>query len=127
MSKRERAARVGVALAGLAASKHYKLDDLTIQVYDRALADLRVDDIEAVCRELEKTGEWMPKPAAIRQAVVDRAVAERRAQLQHTVATTRGAYCAECRDTGWKYSSQNAVIACPCRPENPAFQLRRIQ
>jgi hypothetical protein len=123
ISKAERAARVGVALAALAASRHYKFDDLTIEVYSRVLGDLRVDDIEAVCREMERVGEWMPKPSAIRDAVLQRARAARRESLQQIVAGA-GPTCALCQDTGWKYVGRG-VKPCECRPNNPAFQLAR--
>lgn len=129
ITRRERAARVGVALAALAASKHYKLDDLSIEVYARVLADVPVNDIEAVCREMEKTGEWMPKPAALRAEAVLRVFRARRAALTQAVdsgSLAGDAHCRECFDTGWKYVSKSTVAACSCRTSNPVFQLRHI-
>jgi len=130
MSKRERAARVGVALASLAASKHYKLDDLSITVYDRVLADVRVDDIEAVCRGLEKDdGPWMPKPGEIRAAAIARARKHYRDTLlaQVEAGDVPAPYCAACNDTGWEPTpGRRAVEPCGCRRHNPRYQLRII-
>lgn len=116
----ERAARIGVALAALAASRHYKLDDLTITVYDRVLAPIPTSYIERACLDLERVGEWMPKPAEIRAA----ALAHWRQDA--TRQTQPGVYCPECFDTSWRPTGPRSVVPCTCRNTNPNVLLRRL-
>jgi hypothetical protein len=126
LTRAERAARVGVALAALAASKHYKLDDLTIEVYDRVLADLPVDFIEAVCRDFERTGEWMPKPAEIRAECKRRRRAMLKASVEAVAESRPGVHCHLCLDTGWQQAGESTVRRCPCRKDNPNFLARHL-
>lgn len=119
-SRADRAARIGVALAALAASRHYKLDDLTITVYDRVLAPIPTIYVERACRALEKAGEWMPKPAEIRAAAVACWRQDMTKQLQP------GVYCPACSDTSWRRTGPRSVVPCDCRASNPNILLRRL-
>lgn len=127
-SKKERAARVGVALAALATAKGYKFDDLSITVYARVVEDVPVPFIEAACRALEKqSGEWMPKASTVRDEAILLWQQHRRKTIEAGAATTPRPYCRHCLDTGFARTGERRVKPCACRSTNPHYLLKRTE
>jgi hypothetical protein len=111
------------ALALLAISTQYEMDELTMRAYRIALEGVPLEFVEKACEELAREPlSWFPKAGDIRARAEKIAARRQPAKALPSGATSTGYACVECKDTGWKYVGHNAVVECECRPTNPNYQ-----
>jgi uncharacterized membrane protein len=111
------------ALAFLAVTTQYQIDEITMRGYRTALDGIPVAFIERACAELAREPRrWFPMAADIRERAEKIARAGRTTLALPPGATSTGYACVDCKDTGWKYVDNRAVTECECRPTNPNYQ-----
>lgn len=110
------------ALAFLAVTTQYQMDEITMRGYTVALEGIPISFIERACAELSReTRRWFPMAADIRDRAEQIARRGSDAPALPPGAVSTGYACAECKDTGWKYVGDRVVTDCDCRPTNPNY------
>lgn len=118
--------RFAQTITALAVATRGELDDPTIELYDRALADVPIHLLEAAAVELAKTSTFFPRPAEWRDAVdtiLDRSerlklAGPQQQQLPGEV-DPEAWRCPDCDGTGWVHSMTARTCDKPaCRPRD---------
>lgn len=119
----DRDERFATCITALAVATRGELDDPTIELYDRALADVPIHLLEAAAVELAKTSTFFPRPAEWRTAVdtiLDRSerlklAGSTQLQLPGEVGVDDWR-CPDCDNTGWRAADRTCEKPA-CRPE----------